>query len=139
MRTCRPRLGNPDFASVGCQLEGLMSRATPRVYASPTLIYALGCPVAAGTVPCRRHAKRYCDLRAALSCAADLSRTIALESFPDPELKKVASEYRSTVEQLARILPLVYGRLMMEKARLQIAQAHVTATAAWAQASHNTV
>lgn len=79
------------------------------------------------------------DLRAALAGAANLSRALAGDPFPDAELKKVTSEYRSTVEQLAHILPLVYGRLLLEKARLQIAQAHVTATAAWAQASHDTL
>ena len=133
-------MGNPNFAGVGCQLEGLMSRATTESLRLANTNLRAGLArlqpelYRAAVTP-----RDIADLRAALSCAANLSRAIALESFPDPELKKVTSEYRSTVEQLARILPLVYGRLLMEKARLQIAQAHVTATAAWAQASHNTV
>jgi hypothetical protein len=71
--------------------------------------------------------------------AGDCLRSISPVSVPDAELKEAISEYRSTVEQLAQILPRVHGRLLTEKARLEIARAHVTATAAWAQASQNTL
>jgi hypothetical protein len=83
--------------------------------------------------------KDLADLRAALLCASDLWRVIAKDPVPDPDVKKVTSEYWSTVEQLAQILPSVYGRLLMEKSRLQVAQAHVTATAAWAQTNQETL
>ena len=75
------------------------------------------------------------DLLAALLCAADLWRVIALESVPDAELEKVTAEYRTNVEQLAQILPRVHERLLTEKARLELARAHVMAATAWAQAS----
>jgi hypothetical protein len=79
------------------------------------------------------------DLLTSLVCAARCLRSIAPGSTPDAELAKAISEYRNTVEQLAEILPRVHGRLLTEKARLEIARAHVTATAAWAQASRNTL
>jgi hypothetical protein len=67
--------------------------------------------------------------------AGDCLRSIAPDSARDAELEKEISEYRRNLEQLAQILPCVHGRLLTEKARLEIAQAHVTAAAAWAQAS----
>jgi len=83
--------------------------------------------------------KDLADLRATLLCASDLWRDLALDPVPDAEVKKVTSEYRSTVEQLAQIMPSAYGRLLLEKARLQVAQAHLTATAAWAQTNQETL
>jgi hypothetical protein len=70
---------------------------------------------------------------------ADCLRSMPADSAPDAELEKAISEYRSTLEQLAHILPRVHGQLLTEKARLEIARAHVTATAAWAQASKKTL
>jgi hypothetical protein len=71
--------------------------------------------------------------------AAGCLRSIPPGSAWDAELEKAIFEYRSTVEQLAQILPRVHGRLLTERARLEIARAHVTATAAWAQASTKTL
>jgi predicted component of type VI protein secretion system len=71
--------------------------------------------------------------------AADCVRSIPPGFVADTELEEAISEYRNTVEQLAQILPRVHGRLLTEKARLEIAQAHVTAAAAWAQASTKTL
>src|SRR5271167_1026623 len=65
-------------------------------------------------------------LLAELLRAGDCLRGIAPGSAPDAELGKAISEYRSAVEQLAQILPRVHGRLLTEKARLEIARAHVT-------------
>jgi predicted trehalose synthase len=79
------------------------------------------------------------SLRADLLYAADCWRRIAPASAADVDLKNAIAEYRSTVEQLARILPDVHGRLLAEKARLAMARAHVAATAAWAQASQTTL
>jgi hypothetical protein len=79
------------------------------------------------------------DLLTNLVCAAGCLRRIAPGSTADAQLARAISEYRSTVEQLAEILPRVHGRLLTEKARLEIARSHVTATAAWAQASRNTL
>jgi hypothetical protein len=69
----------------------------------------------------------------------DCLRSIAPASAPDAELENAISDYRSIVERLAEILPRIHGRLLTEKARLEIARAHVTAAAAWAKASQNTL
>src|SRR5208282_257651 len=71
--------------------------------------------------------------------AGDCLRSIPPRSVPNAQLEKVISEYRSTVEQLAQILSRIHGRLLTEKARLEIARARLAATAAWAQASQNTL
>ena len=74
-----------------------------------------------------------------LLCAAECLRAIPAHSTPDTESETAISEYRRTIEELARILPGVHGRLLTEKARLEIAQAHVTATAAWVHANQKTL
>lgn len=84
-------------------------------------------------------AKYLSGLLAELLRTAGCLHSIPADSAPDPELEKAISEYRSTVEQLAQILPRIHGRLLTEKARLEIARAHVNATAAWAQASAKTL
>lgn len=81
------------------------------------------------------HPNDLTGLLTALLQARECLRSVA----PDAELEKAVSEYRSTVEQLADILPGIHGRLLTEKARLEIARAHVNATAAWAQASQDTL
>jgi hypothetical protein len=85
------------------------------------------------------HPEDLSGLLAELLRAADCLRGIPPGSIPDVQLEKDVSEYRNIVEQLAQMLPRVHGRLLTEKARLEIAQAHVAATAAWAQASSRTL
>lgn len=85
------------------------------------------------------HPEDFSSLLTALLQARDCLRGIAPGSAPDAELEKVIFEYRNTVEQLAQILPRIHGKLLTEKARLEIARAHVIATAAWAQTSQNTL
>ena len=85
------------------------------------------------------HAKDLSSLLSLLLRASDCLRGIPPNAVPDAQLEKEISEYRSTVEQLAEVLPRIHGKLLTEKARLEIARAHVAATAAWAQASHNTL
>jgi hypothetical protein len=82
------------------------------------------------------------DLSSLLSLllrAGDCLRSIPPDAVPDEDLEKEISEYRSTVEQLAEVLPRIHGKLLTEKARLEIARAHVAATAAWAQTSRKTL
>ncbi|MBZ5657307.1 MAG: hypothetical protein LAO56_18730 [Acidobacteriia bacterium] len=50
-------------------------------------------------------------------------------------LEREALEYRRNLEKLKDFLPDLHGRLLAEKARLESAQLHVTAAAAWARAS----
>jgi hypothetical protein len=71
--------------------------------------------------------------------AARCRRSLASNAFPDAELEKEICEYRNNIEELAKVLPSVLGRLLAEKARLQNAQAHVTAAGAWARASEETL
>jgi hypothetical protein len=82
-------------------------------------------------------ARDFSGLLVKLLRARDCLQSVAPCSAPEMEVKKAISEYRTTVEQLALALPRMHGKLLIEKARLEIAQAHVTAAAAWAQASQN--
>ena len=52
----------------------------------------------------------------------------------DLELQKEISDYRSHVEKLQELLPLIHNRLLSEKARLESVRAHLAAAAAWADA-----
>ena len=81
----------------------------------------------------------FTDLLAELLGAADCLRSIPAGASPDAELATEISEYRNNVEQLGQILPWVQGRLLVEKARLQTLQTHMTAAKAWAQASRETL
>jgi hypothetical protein len=49
--------------------------------------------------------------------------------------EKEALEYRTNLEKLRHILPLVHGRLLGGKSSLEAARNHVAAAAAWARAS----
>jgi hypothetical protein len=88
--------------------------------------------------PAALHPEDLAGLLTDLSHAACVVRTIP-SAASHAEMKKEISQYRSTVEQLAQILPAVHGRLLTEKARLEIMQTHMTAAAAWAQASKKTL
>ncbi len=89
--------------------------------------------------PCLLTPEDLCDLHAMVSYAASCRRSLASDGVPDGELEKEIREYRSNLEKLAEVLPSVQGRLLAEKARLQSARSHVTATNAWAQASKDTL
>jgi hypothetical protein len=78
-------------------------------------------------------------LQAELLRAGECLRNIPCGASQDVELETAVSEYRSNVEHLAQTLPEVQGRLLTEKARLELTQMHVTATKAWAQASQKTL
>jgi len=55
------------------------------------------------------------------------------------ELKHESLEYRSHLEQLKHLLPDLHLRLLAEKARLEAANKHLAAAAAWAQSSTKTM
>jgi hypothetical protein len=71
--------------------------------------------------------------------AARCRRSLASDAFPSAELEKEIGDYRYNMEELAKVLPSVLGRLLAEKARLQNAHAQLTAAGAWARASKNTL
>jgi hypothetical protein len=81
----------------------------------------------------------FAGLLASLLSAAGVVRTIPAASMSAVEMKKEISQYRTTIEKLAQVLPSIHGRLLAEKARLEIVQTHMAATAAWAQASKKTL
>jgi hypothetical protein len=71
--------------------------------------------------------------------AGECWRRVPPNFAADAELENAISEYRSTLEQLGEVLPRLHAMLLTEKARLEMARAHVASTAAWAQASQNTL
>jgi hypothetical protein len=55
--------------------------------------------------------------------------------WEDSDLEAEISEYRSNLQRLAQILPLVHVGLQGRRSRLQAALDHLQAAAAWAEAS----
>ena len=78
-------------------------------------------------------------LHAIVLTAARCRRSLTPEHFPDAELEREIREYRGNMEELAKVLPSVLGRLLGEKARLQNALGQVSAAKAWALASKETL
>ena len=77
----------------------------------------------------------FTDLLWELRGASDCCRALSAEASADAELANEISAWRKNVEELEKLLPWVQGRLLVEKARLQALQAHVTAAECWAEAS----
>jgi hypothetical protein len=75
----------------------------------------------------------------AVSRAAKCRRSLAPDVVPDAEMQQELREYRSNIEELAKVLPTAHGCLLAEKARLQNVQSHLAAAKAWAQASKDTL
>ena len=83
-------------------------------------------------------AKDLHDLLAELLRASGALQSGRRESPADAELEAEIAEYRSHLEALSKVLPNVQGRLLAERARLQIEQAQLAARKAWAEASRRT-
>lgn len=75
----------------------------------------------------------------AVSRAAEYRRSLAADAAPDAELKQELREYRSNMEELARLLPTAHGYLLAERARVEAAQSQLAAANAWAVTSKNTL
>jgi hypothetical protein len=73
----------------------------------------------------------FSDLCGEILRAADCMRRISLDPQAATQLKNESFEYRSNLEQLNKLLPDVQARLLVEKSRLECAQSHVAAAAAW--------
>jgi hypothetical protein len=54
-------------------------------------------------------------------------------------IEKEALEYRTHLGELFHFLPDLQARLLAERSRLELAQAHLAATAAWARANKKTI
>jgi hypothetical protein len=74
-----------------------------------------------------------------LSQASHILRTTGAGPFTDPALIREITQYRGNLEQLARLLPGIEGRLLSERARLESARTHVASALLWAQASQKTL
>jgi hypothetical protein len=83
-------------------------------------------------------AQDFSELRSQLLQAAECLRREAPDSEAAEALQKESLTYRNNLEELKRFLPDVYARLLAEKSRLDAARTHVTAAAAWGQASRHT-
>ncbi len=79
----------------------------------------------------------FADLLAEILRATDCLRGSGLTAGAEWEKEK--AEYRSHIEQLAKVLPSVSGRLLTERARLEAARSHVAKASAWAQARAKTL
>jgi len=54
---------------------------------------------------------------------------------PDPELEAAFGQYRALLERLRQTMPLLHGRLLTERARLEAQRAHLEAAHLWAETS----
>ena len=77
----------------------------------------------------------FSDILSQLLRAAECLGRLPLNSDAGAALEQESREYRSNLEKLKQFLPDLHGRLLAEKARLENAQLHVAAAAAWTRAS----
>ena len=71
--------------------------------------------------------------------AAECLRRPSPHSEAAVALKKESLEYLGNLEKLKHFLPGLHGNLLAEKLRLETAQTHVAAAAAWARTSKKTL
>jgi hypothetical protein len=76
---------------------------------------------------------------------SEILRVAACVHRPQPHSESAAAfekeslEYRTNLEKLRHLLPLVHGRLLAGKSRLEAARNHLAAAAAWARASQESL
>ena len=81
----------------------------------------------------------FSDLLSQLLRAAECLRCQRTQSEGSEALEEESLEYRGNLEKLKDFLPDLHGRLLAEKSRLETAQTHVAAVAAWVRASKKTL
>jgi len=81
----------------------------------------------------------FTDLLSALQCAAELLRGISCHDAPDSQLQKEIADYCRNVQELEKALPAMHERLLVERARLESARAHLKSVAAWAETRRKTL
>ena len=81
----------------------------------------------------------FSDILSQLLRAAECLRYLPAQPEAAVALEKESLKYRSNLEKLKDFLPDLRGRLLAEKSRLESAQTHVAAAAAWARASKKTL
>lgn len=77
----------------------------------------------------------FSDILSQLLRAAECLGRLPLNSDAGAALEQESLEYRSNLEKLKQFLPDLHGRLLAEKTRLENAQLHVAAAAAWTRTS----
>lgn len=80
----------------------------------------------------------FSDLLSEILRAAECLQYPSTQSDAAP-LARATLEYRTNLEKLRDFLPQLHGNLLAEKSRLETAQAHVAAAAAWARTSTKTL
>jgi len=78
-------------------------------------------------------------LRAGQCLRSQPPQSKAAAGVESPAIEKESLEYRTHLEELYHFLPDLQARLLAERSRLELAQAHLAATAAWALASKKTI
>ena len=81
----------------------------------------------------------FSDILGQLLRAGECLRRLPADSEAAIECQEETREYRRNLEDLKIFLPDLHDRLLAEKARLEAAQSHVAAAAAWARASNKTL
>ena len=71
--------------------------------------------------------------------AAQCLQRLRTQSEASTAIEEESLEYLTNLEKLKDFLPDLRGRLLAEKSRLESAQTHVAAAAAWARASKKTL
>ena len=79
------------------------------------------------------HPEELASILAELVRAADTLRSIAPGSTIDAELEREIADYRANVQQLAEVMPSLYGRLLAEKSRLEQKRTRLETATAWAK------
>jgi hypothetical protein len=80
----------------------------------------------------------FSDLLTEILRAAEFSLPAAPAEV-DVATQHESLEFRGNLEELKCLLPQLHGNLLAEKSRLESAQAHIAAAAAWARASTKTL
>jgi hypothetical protein len=83
--------------------------------------------------------QHFSDLLSEILRAAECLRHLPAHSEATVALEQESLEYRNNLEKLKHFLPELHGNLLAEKSRLETAQAHVAAAAAWARTSTKTL
>ena len=81
----------------------------------------------------------FSELLSEILRAADCLQRLPADVEQAAAFERESLVYRSHLERLKDFLPDLHGRLLAEKARLETAQIHVAAAAAWARASEKTL
>jgi hypothetical protein len=81
------------------------------------------------------------DLAAVLSEILHVGECLARQDYAegDPRLITELNRYRSHLERLRGLMPLLHAELLTERARLEAERSHLESASAWAEASKSLV